>query len=319
MPAFLIKSTKFFIEYLFALSRTHLLKHIALSIAALLLSAFFGMSVAQAEQWLFDDQYLLGGLGYEDKMPNTDKYKGTKLIAQGRYILNRKEEPVDEIRQCCQIPSLPTEYRGVLDAALRYGFESNELEYLALGVSPWARMWDPAVESDKTWQARRDLLEIGSTRYVSDDALELDSYLEVSLFRAGRVGEYKRSPESAWAFALGAQASFGYAWAESANKTYSKVDNPYAGIYLDAAANHDRFGSIYFIARFVNGFSLSNPSRGNPTAREARVRNGYAKKIRESFGVDIYWEKRSFYFDEGGLANLYTWVRTYGAELSWYF
>jgi hypothetical protein len=286
---------------------------------AILAGTFAAAPAVQAEQWLFDDQYLVGGLGYEDKMPDQDKYNGTKLIAEGRYILNKKEEPVDEKRQCCEIPSTPTEYRGVLDAALRYGFESKELEYVGLGVTPWARMWDPSQESDDAWQARRDLLELGVTRYVSDDALELDSYLEVSFFRAGRVGEYKPSPQSAWAFDLGAQASVGYAWAESTDKDYSKVNNPYAGIYLDAAVNHDRFGSIYFQGRFVNGFSLSNPSRGNPTAREARVRNGYAKGLGENFGLDVYWEKRSFYFDEGGLPGLYSWVRTYGAELSWSF
>ena len=293
------------------------MKNPVASAIATLLATCITASAVQAEQWLFDDQYLLGGLGYEDKMPNREKYNGTKLIAQGRYILNRKDEPVDQKRQCCEIPSLPTEYRGVLEASLRYGFESKDLEYVGLGVTPWARMWDPAVQSDKSWQARRDLLELGRTRYVSDDALELDSYLEVSLFRAGRVGEYKPSLQSPWAFDLGAQASVGYAWARSTDKNYSQVNNPYAGIYLDAAANHDRYGSIYFVARFVNGFSGSNPSRGHPTAREARVRNGYAKDIRENFTFDIYWEKRSFYFDEADLPNLYTWVRTYGAELNW--
>ena len=295
------------------------MKRITSMACAILLGTFAAAPAVQAEKWLFDNQYLLGGLGYEDKMPNTEKYKGTKLIAKGRYILKKEEQPIDKKRQCCEIPAMPTEYRGVLEASLRYGFDSNDLEYVGLGVTPWAMMWDPGQESDKAWQARRDLLEIGATRYVSDDALEVDSYLEVSLFRAGRVGEYKPSPQSAWTFDLGAQASVGYAWAESADKTYSKVNNPYAGIYLDAAVDHARFGSIYFLGRFVNGFSISNPSRGHPTAREALVRNGYAKGLGESFALDVYWEKRSFYFDEGGLPNLYTWVRTYGAELSWYF
>ena len=286
---------------------------------AILLGIIVATPAVQAEQWLFEDQYLLGGLGYEDKMPNTDKYKGTKLIAKGRYILSKEVEPVDQKRQCCEIPSMPTAYRGVLEASLRYGFQSKDLEYVGLGITPWAKMWDGGEKSDKGWQMRRDLLEIGVTRYVSDDALELDSYLELSFFRAGRVGEYKPSPESDWAFDLGAQASTGYAWAESTDKIYAKVNNPYAGIYLDAAINHARFGSIYFLGRFVNGFSLSNPSRGNPTAREARVRNGYAKDFGENFALDVYWEKRSFYFDEGELPNLYTWVRTYGAELNWFF
>ena len=119
------------------------MKNPVASAIATLLATCITASAVQAEQWLFDDQYLLGGLGYEDKMPNREKYNGTKLIAQGRYILNRKDEPVDQKRQCCEIPSLPTEYRGVLEASLRYGFESKDLEYVGLGVTPWARMWDP--------------------------------------------------------------------------------------------------------------------------------------------------------------------------------
>ena len=280
---------------------------------------FLISSVAVADQWLYENQYVSGGVGYEDKMPDTEKYKGAKLILEGRYILRAEEQEIDKVRLCCEVPALPSEYRGVLDAKLRYGFESNDLEYIGLGLTPWGKMWDPAQKSDKRWQARRDLLEIGPTRYVSDDALEIDSYLELGLFRAGRVGEYKPSPQSEWTFDLGAQGAVGYAWAQSSNKAYSKASNPYAGIYLDAAVDHARFGSIYFTGRFVNGFTLSNPSRGHPTAREARVRNGYAKRFANNLELDIFWEKRSFYFDEGDLPNLYTWVRTYGGQVNWYF
>jgi hypothetical protein len=280
---------------------------------------FLLVSTAVAEQWLYDTQYVSGGLGYESKMPDEDKYEGAKLLLEGRYVLRTEEHEVDQKRLCCEIPALPTEYRGVLDAALRYGFDSNELEYIGLGITPWAKMWDPGQKSEEKWQARRDLLEIGPTRYVSDDALEVDSYLELGFFRAGRAGEYKPSPQSNWTFDLGAQGAVGYAWAQSSNKAYSKASNAYAGIYLDAAVDHARFGSIYFTGRFVNGFTLSNPSRGHPTAREALVRNGYIKSFSNNLKLDIFWEKRSFYFDEGGLPNLYTWVRTYGGQLTWHF
>jgi hypothetical protein len=275
---------------------------------------------AVAEQWLFDDQYILGGLGYEDKMPDPDKYKGTKLILEGRYIVSSEEQPVDAKRLCCEVPAKPSVYLGVLQGMLRMSSD-NKLEYVGLGIVPWAKMWDPGQESDKKWQARRDLLEFGISRFVSDEALELDSYAEVGLFRAGRVGEFKPSPNSNWQIDLGAQASLGWAWAESEVEEYSQVSNPFAGIYLDAAWAHKRFGSIYFVGRFVNGFSFSNPSRGSPTAREAKVRNGYTKLLgaKENYELDVYWEKRSFYFDEGGLPGLYSWVRTYGAELTWMF
>ena len=275
---------------------------------------------ASAESWLYNNQFVSGGFGYEAKMPDEDKYEGGKLVVTGRYILSEEVQPVDEKRLCCDMPSKPLEYRGVLDAAVRLSAD-NGLEYIALGVTPWAKMWDPGVSSDKKWRARRDLLELGVARFVSDDALELDSYLELGLFRAGRVGEYRPSPESNWFINTGAQGSVGWAWAESADNAYSTVSNPYAGLYLDTAWTYGSFGSVYLQGRFVNGFSVSNPSRGHPTAREARVRSGYARFFGEQqdLKLDIYWQKRSFYFDEGGLPNLYTWVRTYGAEMLWLF
>jgi len=275
---------------------------------------------AHAEEWLYNDQYFTAGLGYEDKMLDPGKYKGTKLILAGRYIISGQELPVDAKRLCCEVPAKPFVYRGVLQGMLRMSSD-NKLEYVGLGIAPWAKMWDPGQESDNNWQARRDLLELGISRFVSDDALELDSYAEVGLFRAGRVGEYRTSADANWWIDLGAQGAVGWAWAKSTDDLYSKVSNPYAGIYMDAAWNHKRFGSIYFVGRFVNGFSFSNPSRGHATAREAKVRNGYMKALgaKESFELDIYWEKRSFYFDDSEQPNLYTWVRTYGAELTWLF
>jgi len=49
------------------------------------------------------------------------------------------------------------------------------------------------------------------------------------------------------------------------------------------------------------------------------VRAGYREALDERMSLRIYWEKRSFYFDEGSLPNLYTWVRTFAAELFWQF
>lgn len=274
---------------------------------------------AQAEAWLYDKTYLTGGLAYESKMPDEDKFEGVKLVLAGRHIISGEDLTVDEKRLCCEIPAKPFVYRGVLNGKLQFGIDGNGLEYASLGLTPWAKMWEPGVESDDSFQARRDLLEIGVTRYVKDKPLELEDYLELGFFRAGRLGEYKPSPDSAWTFDIGVQAAAGWAWARSESKEYSRVSNPYAGIYGDLAIQHDRFGSIYFVGRFINGFSFSNPSRGYPTAREANVRSGYAKMFGDNLKLDVYWQKRSFYFDEGDLPSLYTWVRTYGAELNWYF
>ncbi len=88
---------------------------------------------------------------------------------------------------------------------------------------------------------------------------------------------------------------------------------------MDLAWEHQRRGSIYVLARFVNGFSFSNPSRGHPTAREALVRIGYRKEFRNNLLLDVYGAKKSFYFDEGDLPGLYTYSRTITAELRYNF
>jgi hypothetical protein len=97
------------------------------------------------------------------------------------------------------------------------------------------------------------------------------------------------------------------------------VSNPFAGLYFDLTWEHQRWGSIYVLGRFVNGFSFSNPSRGHPTVREGGVRSGYRKEFRNNLLLDVYSAKRSFYFDEEDLPGLYTWTRTYAAELRYSF
>ena len=272
-----------------------------------------------AEQYDFRNTYASAGIGYEAKMPDEDKYGGTKLLIEGRYYLSIEQQEVSEHRRCCMLPSTPTKFRGLLEGAARFGFDGTGLEYLRLGITPWATMWEPGLEADKDWQAKRDYLEIGTTRYIKDEPQEVKYYLEVALGRVGRMVEYQRSQDSVNKFIVGVQASTGWAWAESENKLYSRVSNPFAGLYFDLTWEHQRWGSIYVLGRFVNGFSFSNPSRGHPTVREGGVRSGYRKEFRNNLLLDVYSAKRSFYFDEGDLPGLYTWTRTYAAELRYSF
>lgn len=281
--------------------------------------ALLWSTIGFAEQWDFRNTYASAGIGYEAKMPDEDKYKGTKLLIEGRHYLSIEQQEVSERRRCCVLPSTPTKFRGLLEGAARFGFDGAGLEYLRLGITPWATMWEPGLEADKDWQAKRDYLEIGATRYIKDEPLEVKNYLEVALGRAGRMVEYQRSQDSVNKFIVGVQASTGWAWAESENKLYSRVSNPFAGIYMDLAWEHQRRGSIYVLARFVNGFSFSNPSRGHPTAREALVRIGYRKEFRNNLLLDVYGAKKSFYFDEGDLPGLYTYSRIITAELRYNF
>lgn len=53
--------------------------------------------------------------------------------------------------------------------------------------------------------------------------------------------------------------------------------------------------------------------------REARVAFGYLKRLTDSLQLDIYGEKKSFYFDEGGLPGLYRMSRAVAADLSFHW
>jgi hypothetical protein len=281
--------------------------------------------VQAAGNFELDERALVGGYAYESKMENEAEYEGGKFVLDGRWALWVEEKAASASRTCCRRPAQPTTFLGVVDAELRYGFESSEFELIRLGVVPWARVWDPTDEQQDKWEAARDNVELGTTRYLRDDPLELDSYLEIAVARVGRDLSYRPKASSRNVFTIEGDAALGWAWAESTDPAYQQVSNPFAGIYLDAAWANDRFGELYGSARFVNGFSLSNPSRGNPTAREAYVRAGY----RRGFGnevdglsqyvLDIHFHKRSFYFTEDSLPERYTWVRAYAAELRYRF
>ena len=276
-------------------------------------------SAALAQDWILRERSASVALATEAKMPDEDEYKGTKLFLEGRYLMKSEQLEASERRKCCVLPSRPTEFFGLLDGAVHIGLEGSGLEFISLGLTPWGRLYEPGTESEKDWRATKDILKAGATRYIKDEPLELDHYLEVALGQAGRLIEYRPSAESPHRVMFGVQASAGWAWARSENKAYSSVSNPFAGIYLGLNYNHDEWGEVYIKSRFVNGFSFSNPSRGHPTAREAVVSAGYRLALSERMYLHLFWEKRSFYFDEADLPSLYSWVRTYAAELAWRF
>ena len=111
----------------------------------------------------------------------------------------------------------------------------------------------------------------------------------------------------------------GWSWAETRVSGYSDVSNPFVGIAFNLAWEHARWGSLYANNRFVNGFSFSNPSRGHPMVREARVTFGYLKDLTENLVLDILVEKKSFYFDEGGLPGLYRMSRALAVNLGYHW
>jgi hypothetical protein len=294
-------------------------------LAGCLLQFFCIWQAQAAGDFALDERALIGGYAYEAKMENEEEYEGGKLVLQGHWAWSAEEKAASTSRACCRRPAQPTTFIGVLDAELRYGFDSSEFEVIRLGVVPWARAWDPSEEQQDKWEAARDTVELGATRYLRDDPLELDSYLEIAIGRVGRGLSYRPKPSSPNVFSIEGDAALGWAWAESTDAAYQKVSNPFVGIYLDAAWTNERWGELYGTARFVNGFSFSNPSRGNPTAREAYVRAGYRRGFGndvdglKQYVLDVHFHKRSFYFTEDSLPERYTWVRAYVAELRYRF
>lgn len=283
-----------------------------------IICVLFHVSPVNAEIWDIREKSLGAAIAYENKTTDT-KFEGTKLFLDGRYFFKNKPGETSDRRKCCALPSRPEHFYGVVDAQLRFGFEGTGLERVMLDFTPWAILWYPSIESSKNLRATNDLIKLGAIRYISDDPLEVDSYLELSLFRAGRNGIYQWNKASPAVFTGGVQLLTGWSWAETKNTAYSTVSNPFVGIVFNLALEHDRWGSIYMESRFVNGFSFSNPSRGHPMVREARVAFGYLKKFTDSLKLDIIFEKKSFYFDEGGLPGLYTMSRSVAADFTYYW
>ena len=213
------------------------------------------------------------------------------------------------------MPSRPENFYGILDAYLQMGLDGTGLEVARIGFTPLGITWKPGREGTGNSIARRDIAELAAIRWIKDDPLEVDSYFEFTVGRAGRVGQFKWSKSSPYKITLGVQASAGWAWGKSADPTYASSSNPFAGIFIAAALEHEKFGRLYTDNRFVNGFSFSSPERGHPTVREAKVRFGYYKQFKRCLSLDLFVEKRSFNFEEGGLPGRYTKSASVGGQL----
>lgn len=276
----------------------------------------FVTSAANAELWDMRERSFGAAIAEEGKATDP-KFNGTKLFIDGRYFFNSQKGKVSERRKCCALPARPEYFYGLLEGQLRFSFEGEGLEYVMLDFTPWAALYEPTVESPNDLRATADGIKLGAIRFISDDPLEVDHYVELSLFRAGRNGIYQWNKQSPQAVTGGVMLMTGWSWAETKVQGYSEVSNPFVGILFNLAWEHDRWGSVYTVNRFVNGFSFSNPSRGHPMVREARVAFGYLKQMTDNLWLDIYGEKKSFYFDEGGLPGLYRMSRAVALDLSY--
>lgn len=268
-----------------------------------------------AESWDFRDNSA-GFVVAKEEKSSDQSFDGTKLILDTQFAFKSEAGDIANELACCKKPNRPEYFYGLVDAHLRYGTDRSKLEYVRFEITPFATMWQPDQVSQDKLRTKWDLTELGTLRYVTDEVLQVDSYIELSFLRAGRVGAYQWSNTSPFTLTAGLQASAGWAWAESENTTYTHVSNPFVGVFYELAIEHSSWGRVYARSRFVNGVSFSSPARGHPTAREARARFGYYKKSVSCLSLDIYIEKRSFNFDEGSLPALYTKSGTAAVDLT---
>jgi len=268
---------------------------------------------ASAETWNLKNISIGVMLGDEERTKNKS-LEGRKIVLDGRYVIHSEEHKNSDRPLCCSRQSKRDIFIGLIDTQMRISADGDNLQYLRLGFTPWATQIKPLYEDSENLRTERDMLELFAIRYITDDLLEVDYYTELAVLRAARLGTYNWS-DSAFTAIFGMQVSTGWAWAESKDKTYGNVSNPFAGIYYNVALEHETWGKIYTTQRFVNGFSFSSPARGHPTAREAQVRAGYLKKLGDHSSIDIFIEKRSFNFIDGGLPALYTKSGSAGVEL----
>jgi hypothetical protein len=241
-------------------------------------------------------------------------YHGTKAILTGQYSL-RRGIAEEESPECdCLRKPLAQEMTGMLATELQWGDGDTGFE------AGWASVTAKAYQRNFPLQAGelaplRDTLELGSVLGGKDDPLGLNSYYEVTAARVGRTWAYQPQA-SPWILLGGVGASGGYAWAESANETYSDVSNPTIGAWGTLGIYRPGWGRLYAEQRVVNGFQLSSPSAGDPTSRTARFRAGYANQITHCLGFEVFIEKRSFNFSDHRLDDLYAKAKRAGVELS---
>jgi hypothetical protein len=214
---------------------------------------------AWAQNWMLESNAVSVGIGLEGNKFD-DKFDGGKFLLAGQYVFKKEVVESSGNEDCCWQLSNRERLYGIVDGLLRVGGDGNGLEYVNLGVTPWAMTTEPKSGSGRRFSTTRDQIELGNLQYTVDDALDVKSYVELSFIRAGRMGEYRWSDESAYVLNWGGLASLGYSWAESGNPIYSRVTNPFAGIFFTVSLEHARVGRFYMNNRFVNGFSISNPS-----------------------------------------------------------
>ncbi len=265
------------------------------------------------DSWNLNENSISFGIAHADWTID-EVFPGTKLLMTGQYSFRIGQGQQKQMDCDCPPPPVPHRMTGTVSAHLQWGKGDTGLEYGMLSVRGLAyqRNYEPLTGQFKPL---RDTLEWGVLRGGKDDPLGIDSYINLTLARLGRTW-YWLSQKSPSMFTMGLGLSGGFAWADSVNDIYEDVSNPILGSWVTGAYTHPRWGKIYFEQRVINGFTLSSPSAGGPTSREARFRAGYLNNLKGCLSFELFIDKRSFNFSDHRLTDLYTKSKRTGLELS---
>lgn len=196
---------------------------------------------------------------------------------------------------------MPHRLLGTIDFDLLWG--DGDLEYSSASISGLSYQRNWMVEAGR-FTPLRDTLEWGVLTLGHNDYLGINSYYELTAARAGRTWGW-RPQDSSWLFTAGVGLSGGWAWAESVNQLYQDVSNPFAGTWVALGVAHPRWGKLQLEQRVVQGFTISNPSEGESTSREAVFRAAYAFHLPACLSGELSVEKNSFAFSNFSLPDLY--------------
>ena len=266
-----------------------------------------------ADSWNFDQNYVSVSVAEADWTID-EVFPGTKVIAEGRYSFYRGMADPVETDDCeCEPLPTPRKTMGTIKAHLQWGEGETGLEYGRLSATylGYVRTYD-RVRGE--FSRLRDTLRWGEIQIGKDDPLGIEDYYEFTLVDGSRTWQWQPK-KSDFLFTVGLNGFFGYAWATSTNEIYADVSNPIIGSALKMSVNREGWGGLFVEQRVVNGFTLSSPSAGDSTSREARFRAGYINDLPGCLSFELYVEKRSFNFSDHRLDDLYTKSRRTGALL----
>jgi hypothetical protein len=206
------------------------------------------------DPWDISEDFVAGSIADEAWTVDEDFFPGTKLVISGRYSVRRDERPGRPPSCACE-PLPPAERLLVtIGGHLQWDAGGSDVEFGSLSVTAWSK--DQVLDtSEKRLEPLRDTLEVGVVQIGKDEALGMESYVEVDAARAARTWVMERA-ESPWRFTVGVTISGGFAWAESTNPTYADISNLTLGTWAKGTVSRARWGTMYLEQRVANSSNV---------------------------------------------------------------